>query len=289
MIGLMAAEPAQAKAPAQSIAITVDDLPAHGPLPPGMRRLTIAQDVIAALKAANAPATGFVAGSFGADDPDSPKVLASWKAAGFPLGNHTFTHPHLNAVGADAFIADLVRNEPLLAGQPMRLRYPYLEEGADPAVRDAVRAVLAQRRYRIAAVTLSFDDYAYNPPYVRCLAQGDAAAVKALEARYLASARADAARARTITQAVLHRDVPQVLLLHVGAFTAHMLPRLIALYRDMGFTFTDLDEAQRDPFYAAVDPARPGPSPTMEQLAAKMAVPPPAKLPIPGDELCPAK
>ena len=273
-----------------SIAITVDDLPAHGPLPPGVDRLNVAGQMIGAFLSRNVPATGFVNGSFGADDRQSPLVLIAWKAAKLSLGNHSYSHGHLDQIGAAALLADLDRNERFIAGQPRRFRYPFLEEGRDPAVRDAVRAGLAKRGYRIAAVTLSFDDYAYNEPYVRCLAQGDSAAVSALETRYRASARADAERAWTITKATLGRDVPHVLLLHVGAFTAHMIPRLLDLYRDMGFRFVPLDAAQKDPFYAAVDPRKPGPTPTMDALAKQMsALPPPAKLPIPGDEVCPAK
>ncbi len=269
-----------------SLAVTVDDLPAHGPLPPGATRLTVATDMIGALRSANAPAIGFVNGAYGADDPDAPAVLALWKAAGLPLGNHSFSHPHLSEIGAAAFLADLDKGAPFVEGQPPLLRYPYLDEGRDPAVRDAVRAGLARRGYRIAAVTLSFDDYAYNAPYVRCLAQGDAAAVTALEERYLAAARADAERARIITRATLGRDVPHVLLLHIGAFTTRMLPRLLAQYRAMGFAFTTLDEAQNDPFYAAADPGKPGPTPSLDALAGQMGAPPPPRPTIPGDEVC---
>lgn len=283
---LAVAAPATAQ---PSIAITVDDLPAHGPLPQGVDRLKVAGQMIGTFLSQGIPATGFVNGSFGADDPQSRLVLAAWQAAKLPLGNHTFSHPHLNEVGAEAFLADLDKNERFLTGQKRRLRYPFLEEGRDPAVRDAVRQGLARRGYRIAAVTLSFDDYAYNAPYVRCLAQGDSAAVAALETRYLASARADAERARTITKSTLGRDVPHVLLLHIGAFSAHMMPRLLDLYRNMGFSFVTLDQAQKDPFYAAVDPSKPGPSPTLDPLARQIATPPPAKLPIPGDEICPAR
>jgi len=279
--------PAQAQTPL-SLAVTVDDLPAHGPLPPGVSRLDLARDMIAALETAKVPATGFVNGSFGADDPDAPRVLAAWRKAGLPLGDHGFSHFDLDSVAASTFIADLARNKPFVTGQPARFRYPFLHEGYDPAKRDAVRAALAQRHYRIAAVTLSFDDYAYNAPYVRCLAQHDQAAVAALEARYLAAARADAERARAITAATLHRDVPHVLLLHIGAFGAHMMPRLLALYRDMGFAFVPLDTAQADPFYAAADPATPGPTPTMDALARTMASPPP-KPSLPGDDVCLAR
>ena len=285
VLAALVASPVSAK---PEIAITIDDLPSHGPLPPGERRFNIAAQIIGALMKAHIPATGFVNGSFGADEPDSRLVLVTWRAAGLALGNHTFSHGHLDAMGAEAFLADIRKNETLLEGEPKRLRYPFLEEGRDPAVRDAVRAGLAKRKYRIAAVTLSFDDYAYNAPYVRCLTQHDDMAIAALEARYLASARADAERARSITKAALGRDVPHVLLLHLGAFTARMMPRLIDLYREMGFGFTALDDAQRDPFYAATDPSKRGPSPTLDALARTMPAPPPAKLPLPGDEICPA-
>lgn len=286
LVLLCASTPATAQ---PTIAITVDDLPAHGPLPPGVSRLNVAGGMIGTFLSQNVAATGFVNGSFGADDPQSPLVLLAWKAARLPLGNHSFSHWHLNDVGAQAFLADLDKNESFLAGQPKRFRYPFLEEGNDPAVRDAARKGLARRGYRIAAVTLSFDDYAYNAPYVRCLAQHDDKAVAALETRYLDSARVDAERARTITRATLGRDVPHVLLLHIGVFTSRMLPRLIDLYRGMGFSFVTLDQAQKDPFYAAVDPSKPGPSPTLDPLAKQMATSPPAKLPIPGDEVCLAK
>jgi peptidoglycan/xylan/chitin deacetylase (PgdA/CDA1 family) len=272
------------------LAITVDDLPAHGPLPPGVRRLSVAAQMVGAFMSAQVPAVGFVNGSFGADEPDSRAVLAVWKAAGLTLGNHSFSHLHLSEIGATAFLADVDKGEAFVTGQPRMLRYPFLDEGKDPAVRDAVRSGLAKRKYSIAAVTLSFDDYAYNAPYVRCVAQGDAQAVAALEARYLAAARTDAQRARAITHARLERDVPHVLLLHIGVFSARMMPRLLAQYREMGFTFAPLDAVQKDPFYAAaVDPRKPGPSPTVDALAWGMDPAAPSKLAAPGDEVCPAR
>jgi peptidoglycan/xylan/chitin deacetylase (PgdA/CDA1 family) len=271
------------------LAITVDDLPAHGPLPPGVSRFDVARATIAAFKTQGVIATGFVNGSFGAGEPDSPRVLEVWKAAGLPLGNHTFTHGRIDDVGAAAFLADVDRNEPFLKGEPRYLRYPYLAEGAEPGLRDAVRAGLASRGYRIAAVTMSFDDYAYNAPYVRCLAQGDKAAVAALEERYLASARADAERARAIVRATQGRDTPQVLLLHIGAFGAHMLPRLLAQYRAEKFEFVALERAQADGFYTSTDPAQPGPSPRLDAPTGLAAITIPARPSIPGDEICPAK
>jgi hypothetical protein len=37
--------------------------------------------------------------------------------------------------------------------------------------------------------------------------------------------------------------------MHIGAFDAEMLPRLLSLYRRRGFQFVTLPEAERDEFY----------------------------------------
>ncbi|RZM12616.1 MAG: hypothetical protein EOP67_65770, partial [Sphingomonas sp.] len=103
-----------AKGPA--IAFTFDDIPAHGPLVPGQTRVDVIQAITGALAAAKAPAFGFLNAGFGLDAPDdAAKAIAAWRAAGLPLGNHTYSHANLDKVGAAAFSADVVRNEAPLA------------------------------------------------------------------------------------------------------------------------------------------------------------------------------
>jgi len=46
----------------------------------------------------------------------------------------------------------------------------------------------------VAEVTLSFDDYAYNDPYVRCLAAKDSAGLDWLKASYASRAAAELTR-----------------------------------------------------------------------------------------------
>jgi len=269
-----------------TIAFTFDDIPAHGPLPPGETRLSVIRRITGALAAARVPAFGFLNAGFGQDDPTASQATAAWTRAGFPLGNHTFGHVNLAQVGAPAFAADVARNEaPLAAVAGGRdwhwFRYPFLSEGADPATRDAARATLRARGYKVAAVTMSFADYDWNAPYAACLARGDAAAVARLEAGWLADARTAALAARARAQAEVGRDVPYVLLMHVGAMSAHMLPRLVALYTDLGFRFTTLAQAEADPFYrAATDLSLPGPTPSLSApLAPALALAgPPAGL-----------
>ena len=138
-----------------------------------------------------------------------------------------------------------------MAGQDWRwFRYPYLAEGGTPEARADVRNFLSGRGYRVASVTLSFDDYAWNEPYARCADQGDAEAIMRLETSFLAAARASLERARARSRSSLGRDIPYVLLMHLGAFDAQLLPRLLAQYRRDGATFVTLEQAEADPFYA---------------------------------------
>jgi hypothetical protein len=48
---------------------------------------------------------------------------------------------------------------------------------------------------------------------------------------------------------VYGRDVKYVLLMHIGAFDAKMLPELLALYRTKGVRFISLPAAIADPAY----------------------------------------
>lgn len=264
------------RAAAQDVAITFDDLPAHATLPPGVTRGQVARDILDALAAARVrSATGFVNGAQIEREPGSAAVLDLWRQAGHPLGNHTWSHPNLDTVGPEAFEADIARNEALLEGEPRRFRYPFLAEGSTPEARGHVRHWLSVHGYRIASVTLSFDDWAFNDPYARCLAEGDTAAVAELERTYMAWAKASLDHSRALSKALYGRDIPLVLLMHLGAFDAKMLPRLLAFYRREGVRFVSLDDAMRHPFYADDDSARPTDIPvTLEaRAAAKGTVP----------------
>lgn len=279
-IALLCAAPAAA----QDVAITFDDLPAHAALPTGATRVGVARDLLQALKAAGVrSATGFVNGVQTEREPGSAEILDLWRAAGHPLGNHAWSHPHLDNVGAEAFIADIARNEPVLAAR-MRgktwkwFRYPFLGEGADPARRAAVRKHLAAHGYRVASVTLSFDDWAFNDPYARCTAKGDTAEVARLEQLYMDWARLSLEHGRNLARRLYGRDIPYVLLMHAGAFDARMLPRLLAFFRTEGVRFVSLDRAQRHPFYRADYRMLPSLTPlTLEAEAEKRGLVPPPR------------
>jgi peptidoglycan/xylan/chitin deacetylase (PgdA/CDA1 family) len=244
-----------APARAQQIAFTWDDLPAHSALPPGETRVEIGRKLIAAMKEAHLPPVyGFLNGILTEEEPLSTPMLKDWREAGLQLGNHTWSHMNLNQHSLAEWEADTLRNEALLKSYMGSddwhwLRYPNLAEGDTLQKREDARKFLAEHGYKIAGVTMSFGDYLYNGPYARCVAKNDAASVAQLEASYLAAADATIDYTRSMSKALYGRDIPYVLLMHVGALDARMLPRLLKLYRDKGFSFISLQDAEKDPFY----------------------------------------
>jgi hypothetical protein len=255
------------------VAVTVDDLSVHGPLPKGQTWPAIADSYIATLKAHGVPrAWGFVNAKRLAEQPGSSPVLDAWRRAGYPLGNHTFSHMGLSqAPSLQAWQDDVKAGEPgiaaRMAGQDWHvLRFPFLDGGNDPARHDAAAAWLRAEGYRIADVSISFDDWAYTEAYGRCLARGDQAAIADMKADY--SRRVDAAivRTRALSQRVYGRMVPQVLLTHLGAWSAATLPDVMAKLDAAGARYVSLEQAQSDAAYREPSP-RAGVGVLMERRA----------------------
>lgn len=238
-----------------TIAITVDDLPMHGPYPKGESPVSAAREVAAALKTEGVPAYAFINGQWTDQEPSTVEALEIWRDAGLPLGNHGWAHRHLSELSPSEFEQELLRNEPLLrrfsgSGDWKWFRYPFLDEGENADKRAAAREVLARHGYRVAAVTMDFSDWAWTAPYARCRDSANAAAVARLEQLFLQSSRENIAYYRQLSRTVYGREIPYVLILHVSAFEARVLPRLLSLLRDEGFRFTSLARAQSDPAYA---------------------------------------
>ena len=254
------------------VAVTVDDLPAHGKLPPGMTRVGIAASHLAAFKAHGvAQAFGFVnAAGIGAE-PGSEAVLDLWRTHGHPLGNHTFSHMNLeHAPSLAAWQADVAAGEPAvaakMAGAHWRyLRYPFLNAGA--ARQDGALAWLRARGYRIADVSLSFGDWAYTDAYARCVATGDAAAIARMKAHYLDEVDTGIARMKAESMRVFGRIIPQVLLTHIGGWSAATLPDVLARLDAAGARYVGLDQAQSDAAYAA-----PGGGTVIARVAAQQGI-----------------
>jgi peptidoglycan-N-acetylglucosamine deacetylase len=280
---------------AQQVAFTWDDVPAHSALPANETRVEIGKKLIDAMKAEHMTGVyGFVNGVAMEREPASEPMMSDWRAASFPLGNHAWSHMNLNTSSLADWEADVLKNESVLqkyaAGSDWHwLRFPYLAEGDTPEKRIAARKFLAEHHYRIAAVTMSFGDYMWNDPYARCVAKNDTAAIAQLESSYLDAASQDADFRRAMAKTLVGHDIPYVLLMHVGAFDARMLPRLLKMYRDKGFSFVPLEDAERDPFYkSSLDPSLPDQPDSLEgSIAAKgLTMPTRPKMTVDVNGMC---
>ncbi len=75
-----------------------------------------------------------------------------------------------------------------------------------------------------------------------------------------------------------------MLLLHVGAFTARMLPQLLDFYEAAGARFVPLATAEADPFYAGdTRHVAKGPPASLDAAAAREGKMIPATTPSPLD------
>jgi len=240
---------------AQKVAITFDDLPLNGDLPPGVTRAQITFDTLAVLNKRHVPAAyGFVNAHKLEGNADAAEALKLWAAAE-PVGNHTYAHMDLNANPAEAFEREIEQDEPvleLLAAKDANwhwLRYPFLREGDTVEKRRAVRAYLQAHQYRVAQVTLDWEDYLWNSAYARCMAKNDATSIAWLRSSYLNIASQYLDLGREMAKLVYGHDINHVLLLHLGAFSSAILPEALDLLEKKGFTLETLEEAESDPAY----------------------------------------
>jgi peptidoglycan-N-acetylglucosamine deacetylase len=279
---------------AQEVALTFDDLPAHGPVPQGLTRVGIIRAILKDLKDANAPGVyGFINAGKLEQVPADMEVLKLWRAAGYPLGNHTYTHPSLNKISAKDFEQNIEQNEAplksLMDGQDWHwLRYPFLDEGDTVEKRRVVRAYLREHNYRIAQVTLDFQDWAWNSPYARCLAKNDTNAIEQLKTMYANTAEEFLDLGPKLANLVYGRDIKHVLLLHVGGFETVMLPRLLEILKRRGYKLITLSEAKSDSAYESdPDIVLPEGGTLLEQMIVSKHLAMPVHAPVPISELEP--
>jgi len=242
------------------IAVTVDDIPEHGDLTPGLTRMDIARIVLKALKDNHiTQAYGFLNGYFMRYDAAEIDIAKAWLRAGYPLGNHTYEHADLERVSARVYIADIEKLDNLLRTlsppstliEPTRaFRYPYLHEGDTLGKRDAVRNYLAKNSYRIAEVTIDYHDWAWTDAYTRCVSEHDAGSIAWLKAHIVDSAERHLRDSQDLAKLLFGRDIVQILLIHVGVFDAIMLDAILSAFRKNGVRFVTLEEALADPAYA---------------------------------------
>lgn len=222
----------------REIAITIDDLPFVGESKNFHLNM-----IIETLTTHEVPATGFIIAK--EVTPQNLPVLKKFRDEGLGLGNHTLTHANLGRMGTDAYIQDIDDADKTLAPlltEPKYFRYPYLITG-EGTKKDKVMQYLSSKNYQIAPVSIDTKDFMFNQLLLGVPEKERRQFLTVLKPTYLEFIWQQTLKAEEHNRAAKQSDQPQILLIHANLLNAYVLPDIINLYKQNGFTFISLEEA----------------------------------------------
>jgi peptidoglycan-N-acetylglucosamine deacetylase len=257
---------------AKRIALTFDDVPrGRGAFfTPDERTARL----IAGLRRAGVRQAAFyvVPGQIGHDDGvGGEERIKTYVAAGHVIADHSFTHPHLNAMSVADYLADIDKAEAWLKGRAGRrpwFRYPFLDEGGDDAAkRDAVRARLKARGLHNGYATVDGSDWNMETLTAQAVAAHKSIDMKALRDLYVETMVQAADFADGLSIKTWRRRPAQVIVLHETDLAALYIADLVRALRADGWEIVTADEAYSDPI-SLLTPVVPSANGTLVELAA---------------------
>lgn len=249
---VVAATPAQAQ---KRIAFSFDDVPRQ---PGAFMTVEERTDrLIAALRRSGIRQAAFFVTPGHLERPWGPggeARIERYVRAGHVIANHSFSHPSLSRIGAEAYLADIDRASEWLRGRRGNrpwFRYPFLDEGTrgqlDMATRDAVRAGLAGRTLLNGYVTVDSYDWYLDDLANRARRAGQTLDMNALRDLYVRIVVETAEFQDRVARETLHRQPVHVILMHETDLEAAFLPDAVRALRARGWRIATMDEAYRDP------------------------------------------
>ena len=249
-MGAVAAVPAAGRSSIPGVAVTIDDFDLTDTLL--MTALERDEHIRAALGRHRIEAAGFVAGKY-VHGPGSEQVLSGWSREGHILGNHSFAHAYYGSQDPDAYMADILRCEGLLAGHPgfqKLFRYPFLAEGKTAEARDALRERLHAHGYRVGHVTIDASDWAVDGRLRKRLASDPKADLAPYRQFYLDHLWERASFYDGLAQKLFGHSIDHTLLLHHRLGTALFLDDILTMFRKRGWRLIDAQAAFASPVFA---------------------------------------
>jgi peptidoglycan/xylan/chitin deacetylase (PgdA/CDA1 family) len=246
--------------PQRAVALTFDDLPVISTTADTAIQWSVTNGILNALRAAQAPAIGFVnEGKLGAGGVRvaRTRMLHAWIDAGHDLGNHSYSHPDLNSTPLDEYTADIVRGEDvttrLRGAAPAFFRHPFLHAGNDSAKKAGLEQFLAGRGYRVAPVTIDNSEWVFARAYDNALDSGDSTLARRVADEYVTYMDTVFGFYEAQSRAIVGREIPQILLLHANRINGDHLGELVAMMRRRGYRFITMEDALRHDAYDRTD------------------------------------
>lgn len=213
-----------------------------------------------------------VPGQIGHDDGIGGKQrIEAYVAAGHVIADHSFTHPHLNALSSADYMADVDKAEAFLKGREGRrpwFRYPFLDEGGDDKAKVAeVRAALKARGLHNGYATVDGSDWNIEGQTADAVAAGKKIDMDALRTLYVETMVGAADFADRLARKTWGRQPAQVIVLHETDIASLFIADLAKALRKDGWTIVTADEAYADPI-AKLAPNVPYANGTLTELAA---------------------
>jgi len=249
----------------RTVAITVDDLPCANcaPINPdgssqhGLMETTN-QRLLAGFLRARIPVTGLVVTQTAEESGDTGRrSLQLWLEDGFDLGSHSYSHPDFSSISAEQMKSDITRADltlrPLLAANGRKLeffRFPFNHTGETKAKHDELAGFLKDHGYQVATCTIDTSDYEFASAYSRALGAKDIATADRIRQEYISYSATEIDFYAALNRRVLGYEPPEVMLLHDSLLNADAVDDILALFRNRGYRFVSLAEAQHDPAYA---------------------------------------
>jgi len=205
--------------------------------------------------------------------------IADYVRAGHVIANHSWSHPHLNATTAEAYLADIDRAEQWLRDREGRrpwFRFPFLDEGgADKGKRDAVRAGLRARGLQNGYVTVDGSDWNMEQLTIDAVRAGRTIDMAALRRLYVETMVGAGDFYDDLGRRTLGRSPAHVLLLHETDLAALYIVDLVRALRRNGWEIVTADEAFADPIAQAMPDTPSAQGTLIEAIAWERGLPEP--------------
>jgi len=132
-------------------------------------------------------------------------------------------------------------------------RFPYLDRGDTPEKKFAVLDFLDKNGYTVAPVTITSNDWKFNPRFEVAFLNHDSEEMEKISNEYLRRIKLETFNSENYALQTFHREVAQILLFHLNLLNAYSIQKIIDWYRNNGWTIVDLPTVLKDDLYQMED------------------------------------